>query len=245
MPAYNAARTLERTYAGIPRDLVDHIILVDDFSNDETVNVARGLDIEVFEHSANNGYGANQKSCYALALERGADVAIMLHPDYQYTPLLIAALCSPIANGVYDCMLASRILGNGALRGGMPYYKYLSNRVLTATQNLIVNHKLSEYHSGYRAFSREVLETLPLYANSDNFVFDNQMLCQIIYAGFRIGELSCPTRYEDDSSSIGFWPSMRYGFGVLGASLELLAHRLNIIKSKRLAPLDDRAGAIK
>ena len=241
MPAYNAGMTLEKTYAEIPHDLVDHIILVDDFSKDDTVEVAHALGIEVFEHSVNKGYGGNQKSCYELALERGADVVIMLHPDYQYTPLLVAAMVAPIANGVYDCMLASRILGKGALRGGMPYYKYVSNRVLTLAQNLMVNHKLSEYHTGYRAFSRAVLEALPLHANSDDFVFDNQMLCQIIHAGFCIGELSCPTLYADDSSSIRFWPSVRYGFGVLGTSLELLAHRLNVRQSARFAPLDDRA----
>jgi glycosyltransferase involved in cell wall biosynthesis len=241
MPAYNAGKTLRKTYTEIPHDLIDHIILVDDFSRDDTIKVAHALGIEIFMHSANKGYGGNQKSCYALALERGADVVIMLHPDYQYTPRLAAALVSPIANGVYDCMLASRILGKGALRGGMPYYKYVCNRVLTLAQNLLVNHKLSEYHTGYRAFSREVLEALPLHANSDNFVFDNQILCQIIYAGFRIGELSCPTLYADESSSIGFWASVCYGFGVLGTSLELLAHRLNIRKSERFAPLDDRA----
>jgi glycosyltransferase involved in cell wall biosynthesis len=241
MPAYNAAKTLEKTYADIPHDLVDHIILVDDFSKDNTIDVARSLGIEVFEHNINKGYGGNQKSCYALALARGADVVVMLHPDYQYTPLLVAALVSPIANGVYDCMLASRILGHGALRGGMPHYKYVFNRILTLIQNLTVGHKLSEYHSGYRAFSREVLETLPLHVNSDDFVFDNQMLCQIIHAGFRIGELSCPTLYADDSSSIRFWPSVRYGFGVLGTSLELLAHRLNMKKSERFAPLDGHA----
>jgi len=241
MPAYNAAKTLTKTYAEIPHDLVDHVILVDDCSRDNTLEVARSLGIEVFEHSANKGYGGNQKSCYALALERGADVVLMLHPDYQYTPLLAAAMISPVASGVYDCMLASRILGKGALQGGMPYYKYICNRALTLAQNLMVSHKLSEYHTGYRAFSREVLETLPLHTNSDDFVFDNQMLCQIIHAGFRIGELSCPTLYADDSSSIRFWPSVRYGLGVLGVSLELLAHRLNIRKSERFAPLDGRA----
>jgi len=240
MPAYNATNTLEKTYAEIPHDLIDHIILVDDFSKDDTVKVARSLGIEVFTHSANKGYGGNQKSCYALALERGADVVVMLHPDYQYTPLLVAAMVSPVASGVYDCMLASRILGKGALLGGMPYYKYICNRVLTLAQNLMLGQKLSEYHTGYRAFSREVLEALPLHVNSDNFVFDNQMLCQIIHAGFRIGELSCPTRYAGDSSSIRFWPSVWYGCGVLGTSLELLAHRLNVRKSERFASLDSR-----
>ncbi len=240
MPAYNAAKTLEKTHAEIPHEIVDHIILVDDASTDNTVAVARALGLEVFEHEANKGYGGNQKSCYALALERGADVVVMLHPDYQYTPLLVAAMVSPIANGVYDCMLASRILGKGALAGGMPYYKYVSNRILTLSQNLLVNHKLSEYHTGYRAFSREVLEALPLHENSDNFVFDNQMLCQIIHADFRIGELSCPTLYADDSSSIRFLPSVIYGLGVLGTSLELAAHRLGLRKSARFAPLDGR-----
>jgi glycosyltransferase involved in cell wall biosynthesis len=245
MPAYNAGNTLEKTYAEIPHDLVDHIILVDDCSRDDTVKVARSLGIEVLTHSANKGYGGNQKSCYALALERGADVAVMLHPDYQYTPLLVAAMVSPIANGVYDCMLASRILGKGALQGGMPHYKYVCNRVLTLAQNLLVGHQLSEYHTGYRAFSRAVLEALPLHLNSDDFVFDNQMLCQIIHGGFRIGELSCPTLYADDSSSIRFWPAVRYGFGVLGTSLELVAHRLHVRKSNRFAPLDDRTAGCR
>jgi len=236
MPAYNAAKTLEKTYAEIQNDLFEHIILVDDFSLDNTVEVARSFNIEVIEHTANKGYGGNQKSCYARALQHGADVVVMLHPDYQYTPRLLAALALPISNGVYDCMLGSRFLGKGALQGGMPFYKYVSNRALTLIQNLMVGHNLSEYHTGYRAFSREVLETIPWQLNSDDFVFDNQMLCQVIHAGFRIGELSCPTLYAADSSSIKLGPSIRYGLGVLGTSLELLLHRLNIRKSPRFTP---------
>jgi len=192
----------------------------------------------VFVHERNKGYGGNQKTCYRMALEEGADIVIMVHPDYQYTPKLVTALCSPIASGVYDCMLGSRILGKGARHGGMPRYKYVSNRVLTLIQNLLVDQKLSEYHTGFRAFSREVLGRIPFAANADGFIFDNQMLAQIIYAGFRIGELSCPTRYDEDSSSIGFWSSLRYGFGVLGVSLAVFLHRRGWRRSRLLAPLD-------
>ena len=238
MPAYNAARTLEKTYAEIPREFVDDILLVDDFSTDDTVAVARSLGIKTISHGRNRGYGGNQKTCYRHALEMGADIVIMLHPDYQYTPRLIPAMVTPIAAGLYDCMLGTRILGKGALRGGMPVYKYAANRFLTLVQNLLVNEKLSEYHTGYRAFSREVLERLPLEANSDDFIFDNQMLCQVIHAGFRIGEVSCPTLYEPESSSINFRNSCRYGLGVLRCSVETLLHRTGLRTSPMLAPLD-------
>jgi glycosyltransferase involved in cell wall biosynthesis len=195
MPAYNAAQTLEQTYREIPHDIVDDVILVDDKSADNTAEVAKNLGItHVIVHEKNTGYGGNQKSCYRSALELGADVVIMLHPDYQYTPKLVRSMASLLVEEVFDCALGSRILGKGALKGGMPVYKYISNRVLTAFENLLLNYKLSEYHTGYRAFTREVLERLPLDNNSDNFLFDNQMLAQIIYAGFDIGEITCPTR---------------------------------------------------
>ncbi|OIQ49039.1 Undecaprenyl-phosphate mannosyltransferase [Pseudodesulfovibrio hydrargyri] len=238
MPAYNAAETLERTYRDIPGGVVDEFILVDDMSRDNTVEVSRSLGISTFRHERNRGYGGNQKTCYAKALEAGADIVVMLHPDYQYTPKLIPAMASPIAEGVHDCMLGSRILGKGARIGGMPLYKYVANRFLTLLQNLLVNEKLSEYHTGYRAFSREVLERLPLEGNSDDFIFDNQMLCQLIYAGFRIGEVTCPTKYEKESSSISFLRSCKYGLGVLRCSAETFLHRRGLRKSAMLEPLD-------
>lgn len=226
MPAYNAAQTLERTYLEIPKDLVDEVILVDDHSRDNTAEVARQLGIQhVIRHDQNKGYGGNQKTCYNTALSIGADIVIMVHPDYQYTPKLIPAMASIIANDLYDAVLASRILGKGALRGGMPIYKYIANRILTYLQNLLINQKLSEYHSGYRAFSRKVLENINFNANSDDFVFDNQMLSQIFYAGFEIAEVTCPTKYFDEASSINFKRSVQYGFGVLGTSLR---HRLQM-----------------
>lgn len=230
MPAYNASRTLERTVAEIPRPPVDLILLVNDESRDDTVALARSLGLEVERHAKNRGYGANQKTCYRLALERGADVVVMLHPDYQYSPRLIEPMAAMIACGEYDLVPGSRILGGGALAGGMPLYKYLSNRVLTLVQNLLLGSKLSEFHTGYRAFSREVLETLPLERNSDDFLFDNQVLVQAHHAGFRIGEVSCPTRYFAEASSIGFGASCRYGLGVLATSL---AYRLNRWKLRR------------
>lgn len=239
MPAYNAAKTLEKTYNDIPGEYVSDILLVDDFSTDDTVAVAESLGIKTISHERNKGYGGNQKTCYRHALEMGADVVVMLHPDYQYTPKLVPAMVTPIASGLYDCMLGTRILGKGALEGGMPIYKYVANRFLTLSQNLLVNQKLSEYHTGYRAFSREVLERLPLEGNSDDFIFDNQMLCQIIYAGFRIGEVSCPTLYEPDSSSINFIRSCQYGLGVLKCSMETLLHRMDVRPSPMLVPLDD------
>ncbi len=221
MPAYNAATTLRQTYAEIPQDIVDEVILVDDYSSDETVEVAKSLGIRhVIRHEDNKGYGGNQKTCYQKALSLGADVVIMLHPDYQYTPLLIESISYMIVNGLYPVVLASRILGNGALKGGMPRYKYFFNRCLTWFQNVMVGQKLSEYHTGYRAFTREVLESVPFMRNSDDFVFDNQMLAQIIYAGFDIGEITCPTKYFEEASSINFRRSCRYGLGVVLTSLQ-------------------------
>jgi glycosyltransferase involved in cell wall biosynthesis len=245
MPAYNAARTLNATYAEIPQDIVDNVILVDDFSSDHTVQVSQQLGIDTIVHPENRGYGGNQKTCYQTALNRGADIVIMLHPDYQYSPKLIRAMASMIAEAEFDVVLASRILGIGALAGGMPLYKYLSNRVLTLVQNVLCGHKLSEYHTGYRAWSRKVLESLPLLANSDDFLFDNQMLAQCIYRKFKIGEISCPTKYFPEASSISFKRSVTYGLGVVGTSLQFRLTRLGIKSSpifsdapdKRLAPL--------
>jgi len=242
MPAYNAAKTVSRTYAEIPLDIVDEVLLVDDASPDETVAVAQTLGIRTIAHERNTGYGGNQKTCYSAALDLGADIVIMLHPDYQYTPRLVEAMVSPIARGVFDCMLGSRILSNGALIGGMPLYKYASNRALTLLQNLLGGHKLSEYHTGYRAYSRQVLTSINFQNNSDNFIFDNQFLAQILYAGFRVGEITCPTRYADDSSSISFRNSVRYGLGVLGVSLELFLQRTGLKQSPLFAALkNDRA----
>ncbi|MBR3557754.1 MAG: glycosyltransferase family 2 protein [Bacteroidales bacterium] len=221
MPAYNAEQTLKQTYDEIPFDIVDEVILVDDCSSDDTVGKAHELGIKhVLRHDRNKGYGANQKTCYNKALELGADVVIMLHPDYQYTPMLIESISYMIVNGLYPVVLASRILGNGALKGGMPRYKYFFNRCLTWFQNLMTGQKLSEYHTGYRAFTREVLEKVPFMQNSDDFVFDNQMLAQIIYADFDIGEITCPTKYFPEASSINFRRSCRYGFGVLHTSVQ-------------------------
>ncbi|MBW2493506.1 MAG: glycosyltransferase family 2 protein [Deltaproteobacteria bacterium] len=230
MPAYNAARTLEQTYREIPLDLVDEVIVTDDASGDETVEVARRLGLRTLVHATNRGYGANQKTCYTEALRRGADVTIMLHPDYQYTPKLLPAMIGLITDGPFDAVLGSRILGGDALAGGMPVYKYIANRLLTVIQNLLTGAKLSEYHTGYRAFSREVLETLPLLENSDDFVFDNQMLAQILLAGFKIGEVSCPTAYFKEASSINFRRSVRYGFGVLKTSLDAFLQRKRLAK---------------
>ena len=227
LPAYNAARTLVRTYADIPKDLVDDIILTDDASADETVALARSLGIHTIRHDRNRGYGGNQKTCYAAAIARGADIVVMLHPDYQYSPRLVPAMASMIASGEFDVVLGSRILGGGALKGGMPVWKYLANRALTLLQNLLGGQKLSEYHSGYRAWSRAALLHLPLMANSEDFVFDNQMLAQAIYFRLRIGEISCPTRYFPEASSIGLRRSIVYGLGVLAntALVPLARHR--------------------
>lgn len=215
MPAYNAEKTLEKTYAEIPTNIVDEVILVDDASRDQTTQLAKQLGIITLRHDKNKGYGGNQKTCYRAALDRGADIVVMLHPDYQYTPKLITAMASMIAFGVYDCVLGSRILGKGTLHGGMPVYKYISNRFITFFQNLMMSHKLSEYHTGYRAFSRKILLSLPLHENSDDFVFDGQMLAQVIYQDFAIGEVSCPTKYFPEASSINFSRSLKYGIGCL------------------------------
>ena len=230
LPAYNADRTLERTVADIPRDVVDEIILVDDASTDSTAALARRLGLPTIVHPINRGYGGTQKTCYTESMRLGADIVVMVHPDYQYDPRLVPSMASLIAQDVYDVVLGSRILGQGAIQGGMPRYKYLSNRALTLIQNLLIGQKLSEYHTGFRAFSRRVLETLPLAANSDNFVFDNQMLAQVHYFGFRIGEVSCPTRYRDDSSSIRFAASCRYGLGVLATSALFRLTRLGLAR---------------
>lgn len=233
LPAYNAALTLEKTYREIPFDIVDEVVLVDDASRDDTVEVGKRLGIRhIIRHDSNKGYGGNQKSCYNKALELGADIVIMVHPDYQYTPKLIPAMCSIIANEVYPVVLGSRILGKGALKGGMPVYKYIFNRFLTLSQNLLINQKLSEYHTGYRAFSREVLLGIRYMDNSDDFIFDNEMLSQIFMKGFEIGEVTCPTKYFDDASSINFKRSAIYGMGVLRVSCQHLLHRLGVIKGK-------------
>ncbi|AKS42498.1 glycosyltransferase family 2 protein [Wenzhouxiangella marina] len=235
LPAYNAERTLERTLEEVDRTLVDDVVLVDDASQDRTAELARRLGIEhVIRHEHNRGYGGNQKTCYARALELGADIVIMLHPDYQYTPKLIPAMGGLVASGLFPAVLGSRILGGGALAGGMPLYKYIANRALTAFQNLCTGAKLSEYHTGYRAFSAELLRELDLAANSDDFIFDNQMLGQIIAAGHPIGEVTCPTRYFQDASSINFRRSVVYGLGVLGVSLAVLAARLGLPRARFL-----------
>jgi glycosyltransferase involved in cell wall biosynthesis len=218
MPAYNAARTLEQTYREIPLDLVDDVLVTDDASQDETPEVARRLGLHTFVHPRNRGYGGNQKTCYTEALRLGADVVVMLHPDYQYTPKLIAAMVAMIVDGPFDAVLGSRILGGRARLGGMPLWKYVANRFLTSSQNLLSGSKLSEFHTGYRAFARHVLETIPLLENSDDFVFDNQMLAQILHWGFEIGEISCPAAYFPEASSINFRRSVRYGFGCLGTA---------------------------
>lgn len=220
LPAYNAALTLEKTFLEIPKDIVDEVILVDDASSDKTVQLAKQLGITTIAHDKNRGYGGNQKTCYAAALKTGADIVVMVHPDYQYTPKLITPMAAMVAFGVYDSVLGSRILGGGALSGGMPLYKYLFNRILTATQNILLGQKLSEYHTGYRAFSKEILESIPLEKNSDDFVFDSQMLVQIIFAGFKIGEISCPTRYFPEASSINFPRSVKYGLGCLISAMQ-------------------------
>jgi glycosyltransferase involved in cell wall biosynthesis len=232
LPAYNAASTLEQTYHEIPFDIVDEIVLVDDASFDKTAEKAKELGISnIIRHEQNRGYGGNQKSCYAKALELGADIIIMLHPDYQYTPKLIHSIASIIAYDVYPVVLASRILGKGALNGGMPKYKYIANRFLTLTQNILMSQKLSEYHSGYRAFSKEVFKKIDVSKNSEDFVFDNQMIAQIFYAGFEIGEVTCPTKYFKEASSINFSRSVTYGLGVLGVSFQYRLAKLGIFKS--------------
>jgi glycosyltransferase involved in cell wall biosynthesis len=228
MPAYNAARTLEQTYQDLPLDIVDEVLLVDDASRDETVAVARRLGLTIFIHERNMGYGRNQKTCYREALKRGADIVVMVHPDYQYSPRLVLPIAGMIAAGEYDVVIGSRILGNGALQGGMPLYKYISNRFLTAFQNLLIGQKLSEYHTGYRAFSRKVLEFLPLAENTNDFVFDNEMLSQIVFFNFKIGEISCPTKYFEEASSINFTRSVRYGLGVLLTSIKFRLQKMGL-----------------
>jgi len=232
LPAYNAAKTLETTYREIPFEIVDDVVLVDDASRDDTPEVARKLGITTVVHEKNRGYGGNQKTCYSTALGLGADIVVMLHPDYQYTPNLVPAMASMIAYGEFDAVLASRILGTGALKGGMPLYKYIANRFLTGVENILLGQKLSEYHTGYRAFSRAVLEALPLERNSDDFVFDNQMLAQITWCGFRIGEVSCPTKYFPEASSINFSRSVTYGLGVLRTALSYRFSRMGILRGK-------------
>jgi glycosyltransferase involved in cell wall biosynthesis len=231
LPAYNAARTLRRTYDDIPHDVVDDIILNDDASADDTVALARQLGIHTLRHANNRGYGGNQKTCYTAALARGADIVVMLHPDYQYSPKLVTAMAAMIVSGEYDVVLASRILGNGALQGGMPRIKYVANRGLTAFQNILMGQKLSEFHTGYRAWHRSVLERLPLMNCSDDFVFDNQMLAQAIHFGFRIGEISCPTRYFPEASSINFPRSVVYSLGCVATSLSYRLHHMGLRRS--------------
>jgi glycosyltransferase involved in cell wall biosynthesis len=235
MPAYRAQRTLRRTYEAIPHDIVDEVILTDDASGDETAAVARDLGIHTLVHASNRGYGGNQKTCYAEALARGADVVVMLHPDYQYEPRLVTAMASMIVSGVYDLVLGSRILGGGAMAGGMPAWKYAANRLLTFGQNLALGTKLSEFHTGFRAYSRDALLRLPLLANSEDFVFDNQVIAQAVAAELRIGEISCPTSYHDDASSIGFARSLRYGWGVVCTSAAFLAWRWGLARPRIFA----------
>jgi glycosyltransferase involved in cell wall biosynthesis len=229
LPAYNAERTLEKTYREIPFDIVDEVILVDDQSSDKTLKVGKELGIQhIILHEENKGYGGNQKSCYNKALEIGADIVVMLHPDYQYTPKLIHSMCYLIANGVYEVVIGSRILGKGAIKGGMPGYKYIANRLLTLFQNIVMNQKLSEYHTGYRAFSANVLKQIPYNHDSDDFVFDNQMLAQIFYAGFEIAEITCPTKYFEEASSINIRRSIKYGLGVLSVSTTYFLQKIHL-----------------
>jgi len=230
LPAYNAEKTLENTWREIPPE-VDSVVLVDDCSRDKTAELALKLGITTVVHETNTGYGGNQKTCYRIALEMGADIVVMVHPDYQYTPRLVTAMAAMIAYGEFDAVLASRILGTGALKGGMPVYKYIANRFLTLVENILLGQKFSEYHTGYRAFSREVLENLPLDANSDDFVFDNQMIAQMVWFDFRVGEISCPTKYFKEASSINFRRSVIYGFGVLGTAMKFRLNKWRVAES--------------
>jgi len=232
LPAYRAAKTLKLTYENIPHDIVDSIILVDDASEDNTVEKSKGLELKTYVHDHNLGYGANQKTCYREALKEGADIVVMLHPDYQYEPKLVTAMAAMLASGVYDVVLGSRIIGSSPLKGGMPIYKYFANRFLTFFQNILLSSKLSEYHTGFRAFTKKVIEELPLLANSDDFVFDNEMLTQSIAFGFRIGEISCPTKYFPEASSINFFRSLKYGIGVLKTSIIFRLWKWGLIKSR-------------
>ncbi len=238
MPAYNAENTIKATYEDIPKDLVDEVVVVDDASTDNTVQVASSLGLDVVVHETNKGYGANQKTCYLEAIKRGGDIVIMLHPDYQYTPKLIPAMAYLMAVEEFDVVLGSRILGGKAMKGGMPAYKYISNRLLTFFENLFLNEKLSEYHTGYRGFTRKVIETLPLLENSDDFIFDNQMLAQIFYFGFNIGEITCPAKYFEEASSINFTRSIKYGMGVLITSVKYFMQK----KGLKDFPIFDNKG---
>lgn len=231
MPAYNAEKTLQQTYKDIPKSVVDEVIVADDFSTDQTVEIAAKLGLPVYCHKRNLGYGANQKTCYQEALKRNADIVVMLHPDYQYPPKLITAMAGLVTSGMFDIVLGSRILGGMALKGGMPLYKYISNRLLTFIQNILLGQKISEYHTGYRAFSKEVLLRLPLLENSDDFIFDNQLLVQAIYFNFRIGEITAPAKYTRESSSIGFKRSVVYGLGVLFTCLKFVFQKLKVFRS--------------
>ncbi|MBI5526493.1 MAG: glycosyltransferase family 2 protein [Deltaproteobacteria bacterium] len=231
MPAYNAAATLERTWREIPRSVVDHVIVTDDASQDDTVAVAKSLGIDTIVHTKNRGYGANQKTCYKAALATGADIIIMLHPDYQYSPRLVTPMAGMIASGHYDLVLGSRILGGKARQGGMPFYKYVANRFLTLFENLLCGAKLSEYHTGFRAYTRRLLETVPFESNSDDFVFDNELVVQAIFHDFAVGEISCPTRYFEEASSINFWRSVRYGLGVLRCALIFRLQKMGLVRS--------------
>ncbi len=240
LPAYNAEKTLEITYNEIPKDVVDEVILIDDHSHDKTAEVARRLNIPVFIHSENLGYGGNQKTCYREALKRGADIVVMLHPDYQYPPKLVTAMAALIASGMFDVVLGSRILGGYSLKGGMPFYKYIANRLLTAFENILTGQKLSEYHTGYRAFSREALLNMPILENSNDFVFDNQILTQVFYFGYRIGEISAPCNYNKGCSSISFKRSVTYGFGVLHSTLKYILAKKGL---KRYRMFDKERGS--
>jgi len=243
LPAFNAGRTLALTYSEIPFDIVDEVVLVDDCSNDETSEVARRLGIQhVIEHPKNLGYGGNQKTCYRKALDLNADIVVMIHPDYQYTPKLVPSMVSLISQGLYQVVLGSRILGNGALKGGMPLYKYVANRLLTVFENIVIGAKLSEYHTGYRAFSREALESINFSSNSDDFIFDNQMLSQVIYAGYEIGEITCPTKYFGEASSISFRRSVKYGLGVIVTALMHLLQRIGLAEFEIYQPPDGNQG---
>lgn len=230
LPAYNAQETIRQTHDGLPMDIIDEVLLVDDGSLDDTTEIALSLGLKVFKHHQNMGYGRNQKTCYKEALSVGADVVVMVHPDYQYEPRIAGALASLVASETYDAALGSRIIGGGALKGGMPRYKYLANRILTFAQNIIMGCKLSEYHTGYRAFSKHLLETIPYEKNADGFVFDNQMLAQIVHKDYKIGEISCPTRYFAEASSISFWPSVVYGFGVIRTAIQFRLQRWSLFK---------------
>ena len=232
MPAYNAEKTLRQTYSEIPMQYIDDVILVDDRSSDKTAEIARSLGCNTIVHLENKGYGGNQKTCYTEALKRGADVVVMLHPDSQYTPKLLVTMASAIAVGQYDVMLGSRVICQSAIKGGMPVYKYIANRLLTLFENILLGNRLSEYHTGYRAYSRKVLETLPLNENSDDFIFDNQLLAQVSYFGFSLGEISCPTRYFDEASSINFRRSTIYGLGVIKTSIEYRLNKMGLINSR-------------